>query len=209
MTVDPDTWAKLIQTAVISGVAVALFFGMKGRIVAFARRANLPTLALGPVRILLRASILIVAGVLILGRWGYQLDTLLTVIGTVLGLIAIGFVAMWSVLSNFLCTFVLIVFKPFYVGDELELPNGNIRGRVVDLSLIFTTLETAPGESVLVPNNLFFQTQFKRKAGGRGVDLEHQLRESTPHRRDMERHADDSVGSLDPAGVAVSRTLSD
>ena len=33
--------------------------------------------------------------------------------GTVLGLVAIGFVAMWSVLSNFLCPLVLVVLTPY------------------------------------------------------------------------------------------------
>ncbi len=185
MMIDADTTSKLVQTAVIAAIGIGLFFGLKGRILAFAQRANLPRLALAPVRIMLRVVILIMAGLLILNRWGYQIDSLLTLLGTVLGLIAIGFVAMWSVLSNFLCTFVLIVFKPFYVGDELELPTGNIRGRVVDLSLIFTTLETAPGETVLVPNNMFFQTQFKRRVGAQSVDLEHQLRETAPHRGEL------------------------
>ena len=93
---------------------------------------------------------------------------------------AIGFVAVWSVLSNFLCTFVLIVFKPFSVGDELELPGENVKGRVVDLSLIFTTLEVAHGEMVMVPNNTYFQRVFKRRIGHRTSGLAEQLRSEKP-----------------------------
>lgn len=174
---DRDTIAKLIQTAIIAAVGLSLFFGLKGRILLFAQWARLPRLALTPVRIAIRYAILAVAFLLILGRWGFQINGIIAVIGTVLGLVAIGFVAMWSVLSNFLCTLVLVIIKPFYVGDEIDLPTANVKGKVVDLSVVYTTLESAPGETVLVPNNMFFQLIFKRRAGAMTMDLERQLQQ--------------------------------
>jgi small-conductance mechanosensitive channel len=178
MFFDPETTAKLIQTGVIAAIALILFFGLKGRILRFAQWAGLPRLAMKPVRLMLRYAILIAAGLMILGRWGFQIDGIVTLIGTILGLIAIGFVAMWSMLSNFLCTLVLVVLKPFYVGDEIELPSANVRGKVTDLSIVFTTLESAPGETVLIPNNTFFQVVFKRRCGTVTTELGHQLQRS-------------------------------
>lgn len=177
---EADTVAKIFQTALIALVALALFFGLKGRILKFAHWARLPRLALTPVRIGIRYAVLIAAALLILGRWGFQVDGILAVIGTVLGLVAIGFVAMWSMLSNFLCTLVLVVLKPFYVDDEIELPSANVKGKVIDLSIVYTTLESAPGETVLVPNNTFFQVIFKRRASLAPRDLGSQLQQ-TPH----------------------------
>ena len=113
---------------------------------------------------------------LVLGRWGFQVDALVAVIGTILGLVAIGFVAMWSVLSNLLCAFVLVMFKPFSVGDELELAEDDrVKGKVSDLSLIFTTLDSGEREKIIVPNNVFFQRIFKRREGAVTSSLEHQL----------------------------------
>lgn len=172
---DPETSARLVQTAIIALVALTLFFGLKGRIQQFAQWARLPRLALTPVRLALRYAVLVAAALLILGRWGFQVDGILAVIGTVLGLVAIGFVAVWSVLSNFLCTLVLVVMKPFSIGDEIELPVVNVKGKVTDLSLVFTTLESGPGETVHVPNNMFFQQVFKRRIGARTTDLEQGL----------------------------------
>lgn len=175
--VDPLVLTRLLQTAVIVVVALILFFGLRGRIQRFAAWARLPRLALAPVRILFRYAILGLAAVLILGLWGFQIGTILALLGSVLGLVAIGFVAVWSVLSNFLCTFVLVLFKPFSIGDEIELPADNVKGRVIDLSFIFTTLEIAPGESVMIPNNTYFQKVFKRRCGrhqtGLGDHLAH------------------------------------
>ena len=178
---DQETLLRLIQSGVILLVALLLFNGLRGRIQAFAQRANLPRLAFAPVRLTLRYGILAVAIMLVLGRWGFEVDTLFAVLGTILGLVAIGFVAVWSVLSNFLCAFVLVLFKPFAVGDEVELMGGDgERGKVVDLSLLFTTLEVGPAETLLVPNNMFFQRIFKRRAGTVTVGLDYQLRQDRP-----------------------------
>ncbi len=177
---DHETIRKLIETAAIVAVALILFFGLKGRILKFAEWAGLPRLAFTPVRLALRYAVLIAAALLILGRWGFQINGILAVIGTVLGLVAIGFVALWSVLSNFLCTLVLVVLKPFSIGDELELPASSTRGRVTDMNVVFTTLESSPGETVLVPNNTFFQTIFKRRIGTSTSSLAGQLERSHP-----------------------------
>ena len=171
---------NLIYSAVILAGAFALFFGLKRAFQFAAQRTNLPMLAFRPLRLTIRYAVLVVAGSLILKRFGYNVDTLLAVIGTVLGLVAIGFVAVWSVLSNFLCTFVLILFKPFSVGDELEIPGDAVAGKVVDLTLIFTTLRNPAGEYIQVPNNMFFQKIFKRRVGQKAIDLGDQLRQEQP-----------------------------
>lgn len=178
---EKETLLRLIESAVIGVIALALFFGLRGRILRFAQWAGLPRLAFAPVRLMLRYAILAVATALILSLWGFQLGTILALLGTVLGLVAIGFVAVWSVLSNFLCALVLVLFKPFSVGDEVELTGGDgVKGKVIDLSLIFTTLEIGPDETVLVPNNTFFQRIFKRRVGSVTVGLDHQLRQNKP-----------------------------
>ena len=178
---DRDTVVRLVQSGVMIAAALVLFVGLRGRIVAFASWANLPRLAVAPVRLTLRYGVLAIAGVLVLGRWGFPVEAIFAVVGTILGLVAIGFVAVWSVLSNFLCAFVLVLFNPFAVGDEVELTGGeDVKGRVVDLSLLFTTLEVGPDETVLVPNNIFFQRMFRRRAGTVTVGLDYQLRQNRP-----------------------------
>lgn len=177
---DRDTLIRLIESVVILAIALVLFFGLRGRILRFAQWAGLPRLALAPVRLTLRYAVLLVATLMILGLWGFELGPILALLGTVLGLVAIGFVAVWSVLSNFLCTFVLVLFKPFAVGDEIEFPVDNVKGRVIDLSLVFTTLQVSEHELVMVPNNTYFQKTFKRRLGRTTVGLGDQLRHQAP-----------------------------
>lgn len=160
---DAEFISRLAQTVIIAGVALTLFFGLKGRIQKFAEWARFPRLAMTPVRLGLRYAILGGALLLILGRWGFPINGIIAFLGTVLGLVAIGFVAVWSVLSNFLCTFVLVVLKPFHPGDDVELPTAGIKGRVLDLTAVYTVIETADGETAMIPNNMFFQMIFKRR----------------------------------------------
>lgn len=92
---------------------------------------------------------------------------------------AVAFFAAWSVLSNIFCTVLIFTTGTFRLGDHVELlENGEkpgLKGRVIDVNLIYTTLQEVSidqGEtdSVLqVPNNLFFQRTLRRWRSGSGV----------------------------------------
>jgi small-conductance mechanosensitive channel len=142
---------------------------------------GLPPLGLRPMRLLIRYSVLVVALVLILKIWGLDM---LNMLAAVFAMVAIGFVAVWSILSNFLCTLCLVLMKPFSIGDEVEFPGDGVSGTVVDLTLMFTLLRGAEGEFYQIPNNLFFQKILKRKVGAKSVELRHQLWQSEPAKAD-------------------------
>src|SRR5690606_33141108 len=115
------------------------------------------------------SSFLITAAAVLLAL--EQLGVSATVLWTAFtGFVAVGaiaFFAAWSVLSNVFCTLLIVMTRPFRLYDEIEiLENGEkpgLRGQVVDLNLIYTTLrerasEGTQADSVLqVPNSLFFQ----------------------------------------------------
>ena len=83
---------------------------------------------------------------------------------------AVAFFAAWSVLSNIFCTLLIFTTRPFRLHDYIEvLENGEkpgLKGRVIDVNLIYTTLqETGNGHEGTVlqlPNNLFFQRTVRR-----------------------------------------------
>jgi small-conductance mechanosensitive channel len=124
----------------------------------FARRASLEPLAMRPLRTGLRwVGFAAIAG-LVFGKFGMNLFVILS---TVLTLVAIGFVAVWSVLSHFLCTYLIVLFRPFRVGDRVDFPGEDIGGRVVEMTNLFTILEDGRGARFHVPNNAFFQKTIK------------------------------------------------
>lgn len=102
---------------------------------------------------------------LILDRLGVSATVLWTAITGFTAVAAVAFFAAWSVLSNIFCSLLIFTVRPFRLFDHVELlENGEtpgLKGRVIDINLIYTTLEeNAPGhtDTVLrVPNSLFFQ----------------------------------------------------
>lgn len=96
---------------------------------------------------------------------GIDLKGLWTTLAAALSLVAIGFVAMWSILSHMLASLLIVVFRPFGVGDRVEIIGDDlVLGEVTDLNPVYTTLRADDGGTLQVPNNLFFQKALKRHA---------------------------------------------
>ena len=88
-------------------------------------------------------------GVLIaLSQLGIQLGPLLAGLG-VAGFI-IGF-ALQDTLSNFASGMMILIYRPFDVGDIIEA--GGVTGKVSQMSLVSTTVLTFDNQKLVVPNN--------------------------------------------------------
>lgn len=108
---------------------------------------------------------LVIAGIFLAALFalGVDLKGVWTSLGTVLSLVAIGFVAMWSILSHMLASVLIVVFRPFEVGDRVEIVGDDpVVGEVTDLNPVYTTLRADDGGIFQVPNNQFFQKVLKR-----------------------------------------------
>jgi len=123
---------------------------------------------------LLRWTAVVLAVVVVLQSFGLLRD-FWTFLSAMLVLVAIGFVAVWSVLSNVMCSVILLVTRPFQVGDTIELPAQQLKGKVVNFSLLFTILREENGDLIQIPNNTFFQAPIRRRPGTLAVSLEEQL----------------------------------
>jgi small-conductance mechanosensitive channel len=108
---------------------------------------------------------LVILGLMLTGllALGIDLQGLWSTLLPILSLVAIGFVAMWSILSHMLASILIVVFRPFGVGDHVEIVGEDpVLGEVTDLNPIYTTLRGEDGSTLQVPNNLFFQKAVKR-----------------------------------------------
>lgn len=100
----------------------------------------------------------------ILQQLGVQVSSIISSLLAVSAMLAVGFIAVWSVLSNLLCSILLVIFRPFQIGDEIEItePVGGscLRGKVMKFNIMYTTLlENLDGKEATtnIPNNIFFQ----------------------------------------------------
>jgi MscS family membrane protein len=94
--------------------------------------------------------------------WGVDLQNAWVSIAGFLGLVAIGFFAVWSVLSNLFAGFLLLFTRPFQVDDTIEfLPDG-IKGKVKDINSFFIILTDEEGHAINIPNNMVYQKIVRR-----------------------------------------------
>lgn len=170
----------LLLTVVIFVLAIVSVVILKRILDAIEPRVPLPDMAFRLVRRIIRYTIYIVALAMVLKLWGLDMNSVLAMVGGVLAMVAIGFVAVWSLLSNTLCAFVLTAFHPFRIGDEVEILPDNVKGKVVDLTLLYTSLKSGDGDYFQVPNNMFFQKIFRCRAGQQRTALGAQLMETKP-----------------------------
>ena len=147
------------------------------------RRASLhyqvPDELVVPMNGLIRWTIVAGAGLLVLERMGVSATVLWTAFTGFATVGAVAFFAAWSVLSNLFCALLIFTVRPFRVGDYIEVldtaEKPGAKGRVVDINLLYTTLEDhgitaagAPAGSAAwlqIPNALIFQRVVRRFQG--------------------------------------------
>jgi small conductance mechanosensitive channel len=107
--------------------------------------------------------------VLAISILGVPMATIVTVVGTA-GL-AIG-LALQGSLSNFAGGFIIILFKPFSVGDFIEV--GGYSGNVTDIGLFYTTLVSLDHRRISLPNSVVSSKELVNcsAVGTRVVNLE-------------------------------------
>ena len=93
--------------------------------------------------------VLIVAGVAALSMIGIQMASVLTILATA-GL-AVG-LAMQGTLSNVASGVMLLIFRPFKVGDIVDA-GGGPTGKVESIGLFSTALNTPDNVHIVVPNS--------------------------------------------------------
>jgi len=111
---------------------------------------------------IVRYGILILVGVTVLAQFGVQTASIIAALGAV-GL-AIG-LALQGTLQNIAAGIMLLVLKPFRVGEYIDA--GGIAGTVEEIGLFATELKAADGVYVMAPNSELWNkpvTNYSRNA---------------------------------------------
>jgi len=140
-------------------------------------------------RRLVGGAMWLVLVLLLLRQVGVNVDGVWTILASTLAVIGVGLLAVWTMVSNLTASLFIWIWRPYEFGERIELLPDEIKGRVVDRSLMFTTLREEDGCLLMVPNNQFFQrvvrrspvhpfeTEFER------WEAEHGLRDRQPEPR--------------------------
>jgi small conductance mechanosensitive channel len=98
-------------------------------------------------------GILILVIVMVLGQFGVQTTSIVAALGAA-GL-AIG-LALQGTLQNIAAGIMLLVLRPFRVGEYIE--TSSIKGTIVDVGLFATEMRTGEGLYLLAPNSTLWNT---------------------------------------------------
>ncbi|MEO0452755.1 MAG: mechanosensitive ion channel family protein [Verrucomicrobiota bacterium] len=172
----PEFWVQVILVLVMSVLITTLTLRL---LRLLGRRLRIKPSALKPFLLALRwvGGLMVLA--LVLKPFGTNvLDTILAA----LGLVAIGVIAVWSILSHITATILLILIKPFRVGDTIQFPGEEIKGVLVDLNLFFAILQDEEGNQYSIPTNTFFQKTVRRIKGEAKITLDDQFDAQNPYR---------------------------
>lgn len=147
---------EIVATGVVLLCAMVLY-GLASRLMKrLEQRSHLDKSLVATLRIVTRWLFIIITAAALLQVWGV-LNQVWAAATALVTLVAIGFFAVWSVLSNVLCSIILLAARPFRIGERIQLPPDDFEGVVQEVTLLHTVLETDSGDVLKVPNNLFFQ----------------------------------------------------
>lgn len=97
---------------------------------------------------LTRAAVMVFAVVAALNAFGVQTTSFVAVLGAA-GL-AVG-LALQGSLSNFAAGVLILLFKPFGIGDVVDA--AGVKGKIVDIGILTTTMNTFDNQKIIIPNS--------------------------------------------------------
>jgi small conductance mechanosensitive channel len=155
---------------------------------------------------LVRYAVLAVALVLILQVIGIQATSLVAVIGA--ASLAIG-LALQGTLSNMAAGVMLLIFRPFHIGDGIEVAGK--AGTVRSLNLFMTEIATGENVQVLIPNGQVWGAALTNLSAypTRQVSVRFSVpvgRDLIPVEAELRRHleADARISRSPPPGIVTA-----
>ena len=163
-------FGKVLVLALVI-ILIALFVGRLTRKIIMRAVDKVPSLdhSVGNIFYsIARTFIWLFAVLIILDLFGFNTASLLTVLGAA-GL-AVG-LAMKDSLSNIAAGLMLLLLRPYKVGDYVDC--GSVSGTIKEMGLFTTTLSTPDGIFIAAPNSVIFGTPVKNysRNATRRVDI--------------------------------------
>lgn len=142
-------WGLRILQFTVVMLAFWAIAGLVSKLVnkAVERQAGLSSLLKNFIKKMARRVVLVIGLLVALGTVGVNVGAALALIGG--GAFILAF-ALQDTLSNFAAGMMLMIYRPFDVGDAVEV--GGVTGKVDSVSMVSTTICTFDNKRVLVPN---------------------------------------------------------
>jgi small conductance mechanosensitive channel len=147
-----STWGLRVVGAIALLIVGRIFAGAVRKSVArMMERSKVDNTLIPFVSNLAYYLVVTIVVIAVLGVFGIPTASFVAVLGAA-GL-AVG-LALQGSLSNFAAGVMLLIFRPFKIGDFVE--TGGVTGAVQEIGIFTTTLHTPDNKKVIVPNSVAF-----------------------------------------------------
>lgn len=168
-----ERWGEESLAALVTVMAaLALYQGVRRSTRLLVKRKQMTHVMALRLRLTARWVLATGTALIVLQQTGIFLQAW-ALLSAVVAALAVGFVASWSLLSNITCALLVLFYRPFRVGDEIEVLESDgkavAKGRVIDLNLFFTTVVQGDA-AIRIPNNLFVQKYMRVQRAGEAPD---------------------------------------
>jgi len=159
---DPANWGQMLEhgkefllhygPSVLAAIAI-FYIGKwlakwaKRLVVRGMKKADVDPMIISFTSSMIYIGLMVFVVIAALGQIGIQTTSFIAILGAA-GL-AIG-LALQGSLANFAAGFLLIIFRPFKVGDVIEA--AGVTGKVDEIQIFTTTLRTPDNKTIIVPN---------------------------------------------------------
>ena len=143
------TGVKLIVGALIISIGFKITKSFVNKLSVILHKRDVDVTIIRFLNSLISAIIKVLIVILVIGYWGAELSgitALLASAGVAVGL------ALQGSLSNFAGGFIILLLRPFKVGDFIETSGYN--GVVEEIGLFYTNLLTVDNKQILIPNGI-------------------------------------------------------
>ena len=138
---------KVLTALVVFIVGRWISKGVRKLITRMMNKADVDPIIVGFTSNIAYIALLMFVVIAALGQLGIQTTSFIAILGAA-GL-AIG-LALQGSLSNFAAGFLMVIFRPFNVGDYIE--GAGMKGTVEQIQIFTTTLVTLDNKTVIIPN---------------------------------------------------------
>jgi small conductance mechanosensitive channel len=142
-----DWGIKVIAALAIFIIGRWIAKGVRRGVHRMMEKGGADPIIIGFIGSILYIALLAFVVVAALGQLGIQTTSFIAILGAA-GL-AIG-LALQGSLANFAAGFLMIIFRPFKVGDFVEV--AGVAGVVKDMQIFTTTMKTGDNKTIIIPN---------------------------------------------------------
>jgi len=126
--------------AIVIGVIVERI--LASLVPRFGKRRALDPSHIHLIKPIIRWLIIIVLVIVVAGIFGTGAQSIWISLGAFIAMMVVGFFAAWSILSDLLAFLIIMIVRPFRIGNTVVVMPENIAGEIIDMNLLYHKLKS-------------------------------------------------------------------